>query len=155
MKDSDWSINSLAAVRAVLDKKQVRYTTELYRPEIRAVRAVYRMGEELVTVHIFLEPSPGVCRMDVICPVTYEKKYQGAVCSLIADENRVFRFGSLVYDPRDGEIAFRYSYPTGAHMDEEDFLMVYEAVLTSALHSFRRLITKLSPLSGDEIDTVS
>ena len=77
------------------------------------------------------------------------------MCSLIADENRVFRFGSLVYDPRDGEIAFRYSYPTGAHMDEEDFLMVYEAVLTSALHSFRRLITKLSPLSGDEIDTVS
>ena len=83
-----------------------------------------------------MEAEAKACRIDAVFPFSAEKIYEYPLCRAIAKENFRYRYGTLQYDERDGEISFRYSYSISHGVYEDELGRSFECVLRSAENSY-------------------
>ncbi len=115
------------------------------------------MSQERFTLRmrVAVEDDPRVCRIDAILPVSVDPVYDAVLCRELAKLNQPLRFGAFQYDENDGELSYRYSFPTGNAFFEDDLRTTFLAVMTTAARNFIRL-QKLAvgKLSTDETESI-
>lgn len=128
-----------AAAKAHFDDEGMHYVTA----EIPTGTKYFEMGVRFrggnFRVRVFVEARPKVCRIDVIYPFDAEPAYGYALCKKIVEENYPRRFGALQYDARDGEVSYRYSFPTHSKFSKNDFEEVFPLVVASAAEDYETI----------------
>ncbi len=99
------------------------------------------MSEDRFTVRmrVAVEADPRVCRIDAILPVSVDPVYDAILCKEIIRLNQPLRYGAFQYDESDGELSYRYSFPTRNGLYEDDLGHIFMAVLLTAKQNFPKL----------------
>ena len=85
-----------------------------------------------IRLRVVVETNPRCCHITAILPISAEGIYAYPLCKYLAKINYSFRYGGFVYDERDGEVAFDFTYPTENGIDKDNFKTALGAVLASA-----------------------
>lgn len=120
-------------VRDYLDENQWKYAESKIRPDVICFELGFGMKQCHVRVKIYVETNPCVVRIDGIMPITMDPTYEYIVCKKILKFNYSKRFGSVEYDERDGELAYRYSFSTKHGLHKDDLDHAFHAVVISAV----------------------
>lgn len=129
---SQFMIDSTAVVKSFFDDENWHYTERIRKPELVQYDMGFSMKNCSLRVRVYVEDNPKVCRIDAILPITADKTFDLLLCSVLAKENYSKRYGGLVYDERDGELAYSYSYPISHGIIKEDLKRAFHAVINSA-----------------------
>lgn len=128
-----------SAVTAFFEKKEWHYDERISQPDL----VVYELGFNLsncnLRMRVHIEGVPKVCRVEAIFPISADKTYEYLLCKAMANSNYPRRFGALQYDERDGEVSYRYSYPIGHGVYEDDLERTFLAVAFSASDSYAEI----------------
>lgn len=131
--------NATSAVKSFFDKEGWRYSERISRANL----VVYELGFNLqncnLRMRVYVEALPRVCRIDAILPIAADETYDYLLCKAIAKENYPRRYGAMQYDERDGEISYRYCYPIGHGVYEDDLKRIFLAVANSASDSYAKV----------------
>ncbi len=116
--------------------KKWKYRDYVHQKGVHAFELGIRENGKLLRMKVYLESSAKVCRVDAVFPFQAEKEFVYPLCEKLARENYPRRFGALQYDERDSELSYRYSFPIRHCLHEDDFRMVFMAVMASAYASY-------------------
>ena len=126
-----------AVVKEYFDEERMWYSADSLQKGIECIEMGVRFVGGNLKIKIFVEARPKVCRIDVIYPVNADPEFDYVLCRKIADENYPRRFGALQYDARDGEVSYRYSFPTHQAFSKADFEEVFKLVMSAARGSYK------------------
>lgn len=145
----------IAAVKEHFDEKGMLYSTLNVSEGNECFELGVRFRGGNFRARVLIEAKRKVCRIDVIYPVTAEPEYSYALCKKIAEKNYPRRFGALQYDTRDGEISYRYSFPTHPQFSKNDFEDIFPLIVVSAAESYETIrkycVGMFKPLERHEI----
>ena len=128
-----------SAVTAFFEKKEWHYDERISQPDL----VVYELGFNLsncnLRMRVHIEGVPKVCRVEAIFPHFGGQDLR--VSSLQGDGKQQLSppLGALQYDERDGEVSYRYSYPIGHGVHEDDLERTFLAVAFSASDSYAEI----------------
>lgn len=122
-----------AAVRESFNDDDWHYSERAIRPDLFTFEAGCR-GDHCsnIRLRVTVETNPRCCSIKAVLPVSAEETYAYPLCKQIAKMNYSFRFGGFVYDERDGEVAFEFTYPIKDVADKDIFKLAMGTVLTTA-----------------------
>lgn len=97
-------------------------------------------GERFVVrMRVAVEADPRVCRIEAILPVAVDPVYDAILCKELVKLNQPLRYGAFQYDESDGELSYRYSFPTQNGLYSDDLNRIFLAVLLTAKREFPKL----------------
>ncbi len=92
-----------------------------------------------VRIRVAVEADPRACRIDAILPAAVDPVYDAILCKEIVKLNQPLRYGAFQYDESDGELSYRYSFPTQNGLYSDDLSRIFMAVLLTAKREFPKL----------------
>jgi hypothetical protein len=126
----------ISLVREVFKKMDLHFRDYRHQRGVHTFELGIRENGKQLRMKIYLEADPKVCRMDAIYPFTADKEFAYPLCEKLLEENYPRRYGALEYDARDGELAYRYSFPMTHGLYKDDFRTIFLTVIKSAMTSF-------------------
>lgn len=123
-------------VRSVFQEMDLRFWDYAHQKNVRAFELGISEGGMRLRMKVYLEADPRVCRIDAIYPFQADTELLYPLCQALMAENYPRRFGALQWDPEDGELSYRYSFPISRGLSTEDFRNLFIAVSTSAIASY-------------------
>lgn len=127
---------AINVVHRVFCKKNWKYRDYTHQKGVKAFELGLRENGKLLHVKVYLEAITKVCRIDAVYPFQVEREFAYPLCEKLAKENYPRRYGALQYDAEDGELSYRYSFPIRHGLHEDDFMMVFMAIMASAHASY-------------------
>lgn len=123
-------------VREVFKNMDLHFRDYHHQKGVYAFELGIREDGKRLKMKVYLEADPKVCRIDAVYPFTADREFAYPLCEKLLEENYPRRYGALEYDARDGELAYRYSFPIIHGLHEDDFTTIFLTVIKSAMTSF-------------------
>ena len=121
------------------DRKDWHYHEIIERPDLIAWELGMSGDRFIVRMRVSAEADPRVCRVDAILPTSVNPVYDAILCKELIRLNQPLRYGAFQYDESDGELSYRYSFPTQNGLYVDDLEHVFMAVLLTAQREFPKL----------------
>lgn len=134
-EDVEFLRDAAENVKEVLTENEWKYSYEEVRPDLGKFELGFGVKNGRISVKVFVETDPKVCRIDAIYPFRADPTYDYLLSYKFLKENYPRRYGALQYDDRDGEVSYRYSYSIEHGLYKDDFFRIFLAVLRSASDS--------------------
>ena len=128
--------DEISLVREVFNKMDLRFRDYHHQKGVHAFELGIRENGKQLRMKVYLESDPKVCRIDAVYPFTADREFAYPLCEKLLEENYPRRYGALEYDARDGELAYRYSFPITHGLYKDDFKTIFLTVIKSAMTSF-------------------
>ena len=116
-----------------------KYREIITRPDLIAWELGMSGDRFTVRMRVAAEADPRVCRIDAILPVAVDPVYDAILCKELVKLNQPLRYGAFQYDESDGELSYRYSFPTQNGLYSDDLSRIFMAVLLTAKREFPKL----------------
>lgn len=131
-EDAVYMEETKVLVRELFDEEGWHYSEKPLRPDLYVFEMGFGLKNCNLRMKVYVEADPRVCRVDAILPITADKTYDWLLGVKLASANYPKRYGAFQYDERDGEVSYRYSFPTTHGLHKDDLKSVFLAVATSA-----------------------
>lgn len=128
--------DEISLVREVFKKMDLHFRDYHHQRGVHAFELGIRENGKQLRMKVYLESDPKVCRIDAVYPFTADREFAYPLCEKLLEENYPRRYGALEYDARDGELAYRYSFPITHGLYKDDFKTIFLTVIKSAMTSF-------------------
>ena len=116
-----------------------KYREIITRPDLIAWELGMTGDHFTVRMRVAVEADPRVCRIDAILPAAVDPVYDAILCKELVKLNQPLRYGAFQYDESDGELSYRYSFPTQNGLYSDDLSRIFLAVLLTAKREFPKL----------------
>lgn len=126
----------ISLVREVFNDMELHFRDYRHQKGVHAFELGIRENGKQLRMKVYLESDPKVCRIDAVYPFTADREFAYPLCEKLLEENYPRRYGALEYDARDGELAYRYSFPITHGLYKDDFKTIFLTVVKSAMTSF-------------------
>lgn len=126
----------ISLVREVFNDMELHFRDYRHQKGVHAFELGIREKGKQLRMKVYLESDPKVCRIDAVYPFTADREFAYPLCEKLLEENYPRRYGALEYDARDGELAYRYSFPITHGLYKDDFKTIFLTVIKSAMTSF-------------------
>ena len=121
------------------EREDWNYREIITRPDLIAWELGMTADHFTVRMRVAAEADPRVCRIDAILPAAVNPVYDAILCKEIVKLNQPLRYGAFQYDESDGELSYRYSFPTQNGLYSDDLSRIFMAVLLTAKREFSKL----------------
>lgn len=147
-EDSDVSISdddrkymdqTVNLVKEVFAEEHWRYSEDSLREDLHIFDLGFGIHGCRLRMRVYIEADPRVCRIDAILPVNADSTYEYVLCKKMVKANYPKRFGALHYDENDGEMSYRYSFPTTHGLYKDDLKRVFLTVASSAAGDYEEV----------------
>ena len=128
--------DKISLVREVFNDMELHFRDYRHQRGVHAFELGIREKGKQLRMKVYLESDPKVCRIDAVYPFTADREFAYPLCEKLLEENYPRRYGALEYDARDGELAYRYSFPITHGLYRDDFRTIFLTVIKSAMTSF-------------------
>lgn len=127
-------------VISFLDGNHWTYQKENGWPEgIHVFELSFRVEGMAVKMKVKIDEERKACVITGFFPILVDPVYSYPLCQLIAKENRSKLFGALMYDERNGELTYEYTYPASRGIDNEEFEKMFYIVLKMVSDEYKVL----------------
>ena len=116
-----------------------KYREIITQPDLIAWELGMTGDHFTVRMRVAAEADPRVCRIDAILPAAVDPVYDAILCKKLVKLNQPLRYGAFQYDESDGELSYRYSFPTQNGLYSDDLSRIFLAVLLTAKREFPKL----------------
>jgi hypothetical protein len=121
------------------ERESWHYREIITRPDLIAWELGMSGDHFTVRMRVAVETDPRVCRIDAILPASVDPVYDAIICKEIIKLNQPLRYGAFQYDESDGQLSYRYSFPTQNGLFSDDLGRVFMIVLLTAKQNFPKL----------------
>lgn len=121
------------------DQEDWHYREIITKPNLIAWELGMSGDRFTIRMRVAIEADPRVCRIDAILPTSVDPVYDAILCKEIIRLNQLFRYGAFQYDESDGELTYRYSFPTQNGLHSDDLSRIFMSVLLTAKQNFPKL----------------
>ena len=138
-EEEEWSETmeeAMEVIRRVFRDHGWKYREYIHQEGVKAFELGIRENNKLLHMKVYLENAAKICRIDAVFPFQAEREFAYPLCEKLMRENYPRRFGALQYDAEDGELSYRDSFVIRHGLHEDDFELVFLAVMTSAYASY-------------------
>lgn len=104
--------NSASQVRNFLNDEDWHFTERAPRADDIVFEMGVNANNVRLRIRIDVEVNPDICVIRAYLPIVADPKYVYPLCETIAARNYIKKFGSLNYDKSDGELVYKYAFPT-------------------------------------------
>ena len=121
------------------DREDWNYREIITRQDLIAWELGMSGDRFTMRMRVAVEAVPRTCRIDAILPAAVDPVYDAILCKEIVKLNQPLRYGAFQYDESDGELSYRYSFPTQNGLYSDDLSSIFVAVLLTAKREFPKL----------------
>jgi len=121
------------------DREDWNYREIITRQDLIAWELGMSGDRFTVRMRVAVEADTRACRIDAILPAAVDPVYDAILCKEIVKLNQPLRYGAFQYDESDGELSYRYSFPTQNGLYSDDLSRIFMAVLLTAKREFPKL----------------
>lgn len=139
LNNTQYLTYSRKQITEFFDSEDWLYREIITRPDLIAWELGMSGDHFNVRMRVAAEAYPRVCRINAILPVSVDPVYDAILCREILKLNQPLRYGAFQYDESDGELSYRYSFPTQNGLYSDDLSRVFMAVLLTAKENFLKL----------------
>ncbi len=137
--DKEYMEKTVNLVKEVFAEEEWRYSEDSLREDLHIFDLGFGIRGCRLRMRVYIEADPRVCRIDAILPITADATYEYVLCKYMVKSNYPKRFGALHYDERDGEMSYRYSFPTTHGLYKDDLKKIFLAVASSAASDYEEI----------------
>ena len=139
LNDRQYLTYAKKQVTDFFERESWNYREIITRPDLIAWELGMTGEHFTVRMRVAVEADPRVCRIDAILPAAADPVYDAILCKEIVKLNQPLRYGAFQYDESDGELSYRYSFPTQNGLYSDDLSRIFVAVLLTAKREFPKL----------------
>ena len=139
LNDQQYLTYAKKQVVEFFDRENWHYREIITRPDLIAWELGMSGDRFTVRMRVAVEADPRVCRIDAVLPTSVDQVYDAILCKEITRLNQPLRYGAFQYDESDGELSYRYSFPTQNGLHADDLGRLFMAVLLTAKQNFPKL----------------